>query len=162
VGPVPRGGAQQLGAEVSRVCRKGASTLSLALVGDVPTLMTLVSQASPPPPCSTPRQCGVYPGADNYMFTNAGDELHPDDPGSNGVQHAFLRPRRQLAAGEGHESGYQESPWDGLTTFVKPAKPGVVTYYYRKTFNLKDSSCFSGMYLRLLRRPGTPPALPVQ
>lgn len=140
------GVASNSSVQVSRVCRQGASALSLALVGEVPVLATVVSSPSSPPPCSVASRCGVYPGADTYWFTNAGLELHADYPGGMG----FNMPTFPLDASwqQGKAMiGYQGSPWDGLTTFVRPARPGVITYYYRKSFTLKDSSCFSGIYL---------------
>ncbi|CAI5498092.1 unnamed protein product [Closterium sp. Naga37s-1] len=124
--------------------------VQVVLSGDVNYYLpaTVYISQDPPAPCSTPSHCGLLAPRAVWRYNQEGGELHPLSPGGP----AFYNPNFSDSSWPSGPAplAYVGFDWDKVGTFLaEPSWDARTTYYFRTTFSLTNSACFSSLLLQM-------------
>ncbi|CAI6007157.1 unnamed protein product [Closterium sp. NIES-64] len=130
--------------------KSGRQQVQVVLSGDVDYYLpaaVYVSQ-NPPAPCSTLSRCGLLAPRAVWRYNQQGGELHPRYPGGP----AFYNPNFKDSSWPSGPAplAYVDWDWDMVgTNLAEPSWNKRTTYYFRTTFSLTNSACFSSLLLQM-------------
>ncbi|CAI7748593.1 unnamed protein product [Closterium sp. NIES-53] len=130
--------------------KSGQQQVQVVLSGDVDYYLpaTLYVTQDPPAPCSTPSRCGLLEPRAVWRYNQQGGELHARYPGGP----AFYNPNFKDSSWPSGPAplAYVDYEWDMVGTLLaEPSWNKRTTYYFRTSFSLTNSACFSHLLLQM-------------